>query len=77
MRKRTPARSNYDRTAARRAASARARAARVTSPVTLDEAHADALRQVIALTGETEAALIRRLISDEAVRLHDCAHEKC
>lgn len=45
-----------------------ARAAMTIAPVTLDETHAAALRSITERTGESNAALVRRLLLDEAER---------
>lgn len=52
---------NYDRTAARRAAKARARAALVLPQIRLDDEHAHAL-QCAQRPGESVTATVRRLI---------------
>lgn len=68
-RKRTPPK-NYDYTASARSAARYDRAAMMLSPIALDAQHADALTRIVAATGETKAACVRRLIIDEAVRRH-------
>lgn len=47
------------------------RAATVLPNIHLDQRHADALERLLAETGETRAALIRRLILSEEGRLRN------
>ena len=61
---------NYDYTARARSQRARARSsARLDVP--LDEAHAVALRAIMAETGESARQVVRRLLTAEAARYRD------
>ena len=58
-----------DPTAAARSLARYERAAATLAPITLDAEHADAMRCVLERTGETQAALVRRLIREAAFAL--------
>ena len=64
----TRRRKPRDPTAAARSLARYERAAATLAPITLDAEHADALQRAIDITGETQAALVRRLIMEEAGR---------
>lgn len=53
-----------DSRAGERSAARYRRAAATLAPITLDAAHAAALQRVLARTGESQAALVRRLIRE-------------
>ena len=58
------ARPPKPRTDAERSRARYQRAAATLPPITLDAATADALTRLLARTGETQAALVRRLIRE-------------
>ena len=59
---------NYDYTSAARVAASRARTA-IRLDIPLDAQHAECARYIAEQTDETAAALVRRLLREEAVRL--------
>lgn len=67
-RKPKPPPPNYDYTASARGAARRARAAAILAPITLDAQHAAALQWLVDDMDLPRAAIVRRLILDEAKR---------
>lgn len=57
---------NFDYTASKRNSKARNRAAGTAPAVLLDQQHSDAFGEILAHSGETAAAWVRRMIRQEA-----------
>lgn len=54
-------------TATARSLARNRRAGHVLAPITLDDEHAQALAGILAATGETAAAWVRRMIREQAI----------